>query len=193
MLLRSRLEPPSALNPLVRRASETSFWPEPLLLLLFASSPPQPCSTARSSWLRSLRSSLSRLPRVRDASGVVAVIQREWGECEWVVVVVVVVWCAARFEEASLVLRSDSLTLTSCSPLRFSASPDGTDHCSPYTTCPDCIAQQYCGWCSTPVIGGDGKQCAGFNPNSPTQPCTSSSPSLRRTHASPLATATTAH
>jgi len=44
------------------------------------------------------------------------------------------------------------------------------DHCFPYTTCQTCIAQKYCGWCSTPVIGGNGAQCAGFSPTNGSSP-----------------------
>jgi len=44
------------------------------------------------------------------------------------------------------------------------------DHCFPYTTCETCIAQKYCGWCSTPVIGGNGAQCAGFSPTNGSSP-----------------------
>jgi len=44
------------------------------------------------------------------------------------------------------------------------------DHCFPYTTCETCIAQKFCGWCSTPVIGGNGAQCAGFSPTNGSSP-----------------------
>jgi len=44
------------------------------------------------------------------------------------------------------------------------------DHCFPYTTCETCIAQPFCGWCSTPVIGGNGAQCAGFSPTNGSSP-----------------------
>lgn len=41
------------------------------------------------------------------------------------------------------------------------------DHCSQYgDSCADCIAHQYCGWCSVNVTyqdGSQGTQCAGFN------------------------------
>jgi len=36
------------------------------------------------------------------------------------------------------------------------------DDCAPKPTCELCIKEHLCGWCSTPVIGGNGAQCAGF-------------------------------
>jgi len=44
------------------------------------------------------------------------------------------------------------------------------DYCFPYKTCEECLKQLYCGWCSTPVVGGDGAQCAGFSPNNKSTP-----------------------
>eukprot|EP00026_Physarum_polycephalum_P016278 Phypoly_transcript_17154.p1 GENE.Phypoly_transcript_17154~~Phypoly_transcript_17154.p1 ORF type:complete len:263 (+),score=33.16 Phypoly_transcript_17154:56-790(+) len=44
------------------------------------------------------------------------------------------------------------------------------DHCFPYTTCESCINQTYCGWCSSPVLGGNGAQCAGFSPTNGSTP-----------------------
>lgn len=38
------------------------------------------------------------------------------------------------------------------------------DHCFQYLTCQDCIAADFCGWCSNPVVGGGGAHCAGFSP-----------------------------
>jgi len=55
------------------------------------------------------------------------------------------------------------------SPKEFEIAAD-PDHCFPYTTCETCIAQKYCGWCSTPVIGGNGAQCAGFSPTNGSSP-----------------------
>ena len=47
----------------------------------------------------------------------------------------------------------------------------GLDHCSAFNAnCSQCLAQQYCGWCSTNVTyddGTPGTQCAGFDPNVP--------------------------
>lgn len=43
-----------------------------------------------------------------------------------------------------------------------------TDHCSPFLTCPKCVAQPLCGWCSEDVVypgNITGPQCAGFNAN----------------------------
>ena len=58
-------------------------------------------------------------------------------------------------------------------PIHYGTSPlRGVDHCSQFgDNCPDCIAHQYCGWCSVNVTyqdGSHGTQCAGFNPNSTT-------------------------
>jgi len=44
------------------------------------------------------------------------------------------------------------------------------DYCFPYKTCEECLKQLYCGWCSTPVVGGDGAQCAGFSPDNKSTP-----------------------
>jgi len=44
------------------------------------------------------------------------------------------------------------------------------DQCFPYKTCETCIAEKFCGWCSTPVVGGNGAQCAGFSPDNKTSP-----------------------
>jgi len=42
------------------------------------------------------------------------------------------------------------------------------DACLPLKSCEICIKEHLCGWCSTPVIGGNGAQCAGFaNGSSP--------------------------
>jgi len=39
------------------------------------------------------------------------------------------------------------------------------DPCFAQPTCLLCIATPRCGWCSTPVVGGNGAQCAGFASN----------------------------
>jgi len=47
------------------------------------------------------------------------------------------------------------------------------DSCRPFLTCPDCIAQKFCGWCSTKVVYNDssiGGNCAGFNPDNSKKP-----------------------
>jgi len=44
------------------------------------------------------------------------------------------------------------------------------DYCFPYKTCIDCLKVKYCGWCSTPVVGGNGAQCAGFSPDTNSTP-----------------------
>ncbi|KAK3281735.1 hypothetical protein CYMTET_10489 [Cymbomonas tetramitiformis] len=41
------------------------------------------------------------------------------------------------------------------------------DHCSPFKTCKECLAETNCGFCSVPVVyhnGSEGAQCAGFTP-----------------------------
>jgi len=43
-----------------------------------------------------------------------------------------------------------------------------SDNCFPWPTCVECIKQPFCGWCSTPVVGGNGAQCAGFGPSNST-------------------------
>jgi len=50
----------------------------------------------------------------------------------------------------------------SINPDRLGGNKYAADDCFPNPTCELCIKQHLCGWCSTPVIGGNGAQCAGF-------------------------------
>lgn len=71
-------------------------------------------------------------------------------------------YCNFTFDPSSWVSQ-DYYTVES-----MAAQANITDHCSPYPNCTVCLEQQYCGWCSTPVVyqdGSTGAQCAGFNDN----------------------------
>ena len=53
------------------------------------------------------------------------------------------------------------------------ATAQDSDACGQWPTCVTCLENPFCGWCSAPVTykdGTTGKQCAGFNPATPSEP-----------------------
>merc|ERR1711871_1254618 len=47
------------------------------------------------------------------------------------------------------------------------------DACNSHTSCKECVADAFCGWCSVPVVyddGSPGAQCAGFDQQGKPQP-----------------------